>query len=616
MESNFTFTANGPRASGHDDNERPRPGQVRAASESPPPPQFQALRGAHTLSLSSIYNSKAAANRLPVELIVNILLSGAWTEWHELLPLTHICQRWRAVARGTPRLWADAVLSAFKASQDHIRCLPTLLEWSAPYPLRLTICSVPRVGQSAVLEPHFDILDPHFSRISYLSVDIACTANVIAVLDAARSDMRSLESLRIKQVFDSLVTVDDRVALDDSDLPLLRTLYFPAFLFTEAVAVKSLKSITVDDATQSHHIFLAALGRCALGLESLEIESWAHPSWVIDGADSVFPTVRLPSLRYLKITMSSYSTDSPACFIPGLSMPPDVRIDLNWAYVHDRSTRELLPRHLVGLNAPPFFDAICVYITGTFNAVITNCFVGGTERLCVEEDMCSPERLPAILDEYMSPDVTELAVCLGFDNPTETFINGDHLRRFVAGFPNLLRLDLLGKTVLDVKLQLAEAFLDTLSYACTGGPGAPRAPSTLPRCLALALEVEERPPDPKHAVPEEHGYFYSADHQTMLLRHQLDQLEALLLSHSARLHRLELCITISRIVPRDMLKAQYYRIADVPPSSHWARQLSWFYLPRFQVLVDDVVFLGDTGSSVQRVLGGTVRPLTGPTACS
>ena len=223
--------------------------------------------------------------------------------------------------------------------------------------------------------------------------------------------------------------------------------------------------------------------------------------------------------------------------------------------------------------------------------------------------MCSPERVPVILDQYMSENVTELTVYLGFDNPDESFINGDHLCRFVDGFLNLLRLDMLGKAVLDIKIQLAHAFMDVMSYACLGGLGAPI--STMLRCLALVLEVEERSPNPNYAVPED--YFYGADHQTALLHNQLDDLEALLLAHSAaggaRLYRLEICVTISRIVPQDMLKAKHYRIADVPPSSHWARQLSWLYMPPFQTLVDEVVFLGDSPRA-QRVLRGAMRQIT------
>ena len=89
------------------------------------------------------------------------------------------------------------------------------------------------------------------------------------------------------------------------------------------------------------------------------------------------------------------------------------------------------------------------------------------------------------------------------------------------------------------------------------------------------------------------------------MRAELDQLEALLTAYVAagglRLPRLELCITIVHVVPRNMLTVDYYGIKDVPPSSHWTRKLSWFYMLRFQELVE-VVFFGDSRGS-QRVLG-------------
>ena len=193
---------------------------------------------------------------------------------NEFPSLTHICQRWRDIARGNPRMWDGAVASSFKSGQDRIHCLPTLLEWSAPYPLQLAIRSVPHVGRSAILKPYFYILGPHFLRMSYLSVDLACTTNVVAVLDAAHSGMRNLKSLRSKEILGSQVSVD--VALDDSDLPRLHSLSFPGFFFTRAIAVRSLKSITINMVPRSCYIFLAALERCALGLELLMLNMWVH----------------------------------------------------------------------------------------------------------------------------------------------------------------------------------------------------------------------------------------------------------------------------------------------------------------------------------------------------
>ena len=82
--------------------------------------------------------------------------------------------------------------------------------------------SVPNVlrPQSAILKPHLATLGPHFARISHLFVDVACMeVDVVEVIDADRSGIRSLEGLHIKKVFGSEVAVDERVALDDLNMP-------------------------------------------------------------------------------------------------------------------------------------------------------------------------------------------------------------------------------------------------------------------------------------------------------------------------------------------------------------------------------------------------------------
>ena len=100
------------------------------------------------------------------------------------------------------------------------------------------------------------------------------------------------------------------------------------------------------------------------------------------------------------------------------------------------------------------------------------------------------------MDEYTSAHVTRLTVYIGFDNPCKSFING---------FPNLHRLDVLGKGIRDVKLQMAEAFLDLPGYS----------DSTEPCYLRFALEVEEPPPDPDLRNPDER--YYWDDYQASLV---------------------------------------------------------------------------------------------------
>ncbi|PIL33004.1 hypothetical protein GSI_04453 [Ganoderma sinense ZZ0214-1] len=306
------------------------------------------------------------------------------------------------------------------------------------------------------------------------------------------------------------------------------------------------------------------------------------------------PTLQLPNLRRLKVTIWRGSSPRPdsADAIPGISFPPDVAIEI------DRNdglgnTHALLPKDLIGLHAPPFFDALRLFISGSESTVIMNCSVGGADRLSVRETMRLPTELQGFLKEYISATVTELAVHLDPDSPSPLpqLIDSDCLSSFVRGFPNLHRLDLFGKNVRDARLRMAKAFLDHLAEDESG---------TATKCLAVAFEVEERPlvaDERRDRYMDE--FRYTVDYQVAAIREQLDAIEALLKTHldagGPRLPRLELCITIVRMGSGSGPQtggAPYRCVADVPPSSHWARKLSWFYLPRFEALVDGVVFLG------------------------
>ncbi len=567
------------------------------------------------LPLRSVFNSDAAANQLPAELVVKIFMSGAWTKWHELLSLTHICQHWRDVARGTPQLWADAVASIFKCDVQtnarSIRCLPTLLLWSEPYLLRLEMHCFATSEQGGILPSHFlNALRPHFSRLCHLLVHVFLAEDVVAVLEEARSGMSRLESLHIRGITGSHGTPfsDGQVIWNESDLPHLHTLSVPGVFFTRALALKTLRSVTLYYHPRSHEAFLAALEKCALNLESLTIKEVGHPDWVVEPSTSLRPTVWLPNLRRLKVTIFRDSNPPPD-LIPGISFPSDVAVDFDWN--HGRGdTHALLPKHLIGLHAPPFFDAVCLFVSGSASTTILDFFVGGAERLSVRTVWpTTAQEVTEFLKEHMSATVTDLAVHLDLDSDPRLprFIDGDCLSSFVWGFPNLRRLDLLGKKVRDVKLRMAKVFLDRLaegkSPGTTGASG---------KCLAFTFEVEERPPNAdEHRDRYVDDLRYTVDHQVSTVRRQLDKLEALLKTHLAaggpRLARLELCITIVRMGPRPYdtytVGAPYCRVADVPPSSHWTCKLSWFYLPRFEALVDEVVFLGQP----QALVGGVRR---------
>ncbi|KAI1784764.1 hypothetical protein LXA43DRAFT_1186232 [Ganoderma leucocontextum] len=556
---------------------------------------------APAISLCSAFNAAAPANHLPAELVVAILTRGAWSHWWELLTLTHICQHWRNVALGTPQLWADASCSAMTGKTAIFRgswspLLPTLLTRSVPCPLRIelpdAVCLTSQVQQDAAL-------NTHFSRLAHLSVRVRHAKDVVQVFRIVCSHIQHVESLHMPHVdqhWGALPsTMDELSSWDNTDLPRLHTLTIHGQCFTRAVAMVSLKTLILCDGPWSHDLFLAALDRYALALESLTLHRWAHPVRGSDARGSTTRTVKLPSLRRLEVGLSSKdpSTHSLALLFAGLSIPPDVAIDLDW-HSTPGTTRQLLPKHLVGLHAPSFFDSLCLHLSGLVQMSSVHCYVGDTERLCVREQpmviLLRPRSrgFGEFLEEHRYPTVIQLAVDLDMDS-RDTYTplaRGDLLRMFIGGFPNLRRLDLLGKTVRDTKLQMAKAFLD-LSY----GPQA--AALGAGKTLAYVCEV------PEH-VKALHKIEY-----VDTLRAQLDQLEALLAAHLAegghRLHRLEVCITISLCVSHPSPRVYPY-VYNVPPSTVSTSYLSSIYLPRFRTLVDEVVFVGHIEKRVAGLL--------------
>ncbi|KAI1782220.1 hypothetical protein LXA43DRAFT_1148890 [Ganoderma leucocontextum] len=173
------------------------------------------------------------------------------------------------------------------------------------------------------------------------------------------------------------------------------------------------------------------------------------------------------------------------------------------------------------------------------------------------------------LDEHRYPTVTQLAVDFDMDPRYGSTLSGqgNHLRMFVGGLPNLCRLDVLGKTIRDTK-------------APSG------APVVVGKTLGYVCEVAE------------HLKNVNKVEYVDNIRAELGQLERLLKAHLAaggpRLHRLEMCIMYSYPSPDSHPSRRVYPyVHNVPPSlTGLTAYLASTYLPRFRALVDAVVFVG------------------------
>ncbi|PIL25487.1 hypothetical protein GSI_13377 [Ganoderma sinense ZZ0214-1] len=362
------------------------------------------------------------------------------------------------------------------------------------------------------------------------------------------------------------ISTNEIPSWDDTELPHLRSLTIPGLCFTRGIAVASLKTLVLSDGprTGSHDIFLSALERCSRSLESLTLHRWVHPDPVTDAlASRITPVVPLPNLRRLEIELQYNDGDMPppTSLFAGLSLSPSVAIHIDWS-CNPENTRELLRNHLSELH----FDSVSLHLSGPPKTVSVHCFIGDTELLSVRAHPTLRDPLghkaqslvTKFLEDHRYATATQLAVDLDVfsQDGCTSLVQDDALRRFVDAFPNLRRLDLLGKTIGRAKLAMAKAFLDlphpAAYHPTTQGTGNFKT-------LGYVFEVSEQ-----QKAQNPIGF-------VDVLRAQLDALEALLADSAAagssRLHRLELCVVYTSLSQPHPPTETYPYVYDVSAST-------------------------------------------------
>ncbi|KAJ7719430.1 hypothetical protein DFH07DRAFT_859319 [Mycena maculata] len=210
--------------------------------------QIRALRSRHDLTKKRLESYKYPVLTLPSEIVSEIFVH--FLPVYPLCPpqegllsptlLTHICQKWREIALGTPALWRAISLRDDIALEQQIHLLETWLSRSGCCPLSIHMEDYELIP----MDEYIEAIVPHRARLEYARFHISLSG-----LRALEGVMPLLRQLSIRLPYDRDVPPS---YVSFHEVPRLRAVTLWDFTFTmDLLPWSQLTSLTLVAKTPS-----------------------------------------------------------------------------------------------------------------------------------------------------------------------------------------------------------------------------------------------------------------------------------------------------------------------------------------------------------------------------
>lgn len=286
------------------------------------------LRTIHQLtremaSLRQMQNLTAPINSLQTEILVEIftyLVDYKAGDTEHLLPVTHVCSLWRAVALSAPMLWTTVSINKVELAEE-------LLPRSRTLPLSLILTTLQRTHRFVPL------IVPHIHRLRVLLLHVSNERSMHRILTRLRTRAPKLEELSLKITCPFGIPNHYPAPFTspfNGDIPSLRMLVTTNVdIMAPFTRPSALVHLHIRMNYELSECLIPTLVNCPL----LETLTYAGPFFLDDvSADHV---AELPKLRRLSACLIPREMHA---FLSRISIPQSCQMDLNvssgmaWGY--------------------------------------------------------------------------------------------------------------------------------------------------------------------------------------------------------------------------------------------------------------------------------------------